>query len=155
MRRGMAAVFAGRLSLAHAPRHASLTSRGLTLSIIRVERRNPPRCPTCHPLPMPTAAPRVRGAPGRILLRDRPILNVPSLSLILAAAVAIAGTPSVRSAPHSSQTDAFGIAKIYADAPAPANNWIFGGKEEDPRFMEQRIVEAGDGWFRPRNPTEM
>lgn len=51
--------------------------------------------------------------------------------------------------------DAFGIQKIYADAPQPANNWTFSGKVNDARFMEDKIVDAGNGWFKPANATEM
>ena len=51
--------------------------------------------------------------------------------------------------------DEFGIQKMYADAPPPANNWVFHGDPKDPRFMEQYIVPAGGGWFRPENPTEL
>lgn len=51
--------------------------------------------------------------------------------------------------------DQFGIQKIYADAPQPVNNWVFSGDANDPRIMEQKIVPAGDGWFKPRDATEM
>jgi len=51
--------------------------------------------------------------------------------------------------------DVFGIQKIYADAPPPSNNWTFTGNAHDPRFMEQRIVAASGGWFRPENAQEM
>jgi hypothetical protein len=51
--------------------------------------------------------------------------------------------------------DDFGIQKMYADAPSPSNNWTFTGDTRDPRFMEQRIVAAGDGWFRPENAQQM
>lgn len=51
--------------------------------------------------------------------------------------------------------DPFGIRKIYADAPAPANNWYFEGNPGDPRFMEQHVVPVGNGWFRPVDPVEM
>src|SRR5262249_1595553 len=51
--------------------------------------------------------------------------------------------------------DKFGIQKIYADAPQPVNNWAFDGNANDPRFMEQKIVKAGNGWFRPEDLTEM
>jgi hypothetical protein len=53
------------------------------------------------------------------------------------------------------QTDAFGIEKIYADAPAPANNWSFSGISRDPRFMDEYAVPVGDGWFRSSAPEEM
>jgi hypothetical protein len=52
-------------------------------------------------------------------------------------------------------TDKFGIQKIYADAPPPANNWVFSGDESDPRFMEQGVVKAGGGWFKPEDPAKM
>lgn len=29
------------------------------------------------------------------------------------------------------------------------------GNPNDPRFMEQRVVAVGDGWFRPEDPTEL
>jgi hypothetical protein len=51
--------------------------------------------------------------------------------------------------------DEFGIQKIYADAPAPANSWVFHSDPKDPRFLEQYIVPAGDGWFRPADPEEL
>jgi hypothetical protein len=51
--------------------------------------------------------------------------------------------------------DGFGIQKIYADAPPPINNWVFTGSPSDPRFMEQRLVPAHNGWFRPEDPIEM
>jgi hypothetical protein len=53
------------------------------------------------------------------------------------------------------EVDRFGIKKLYADAPPPANHWEFGGDAHDPRFMEQRIVPASGGWFRPSHPEEM
>lgn len=56
---------------------------------------------------------------------------------------------------QASDVDQFGIQKIYADAPPPCNNWTFAGDPNDPRFMEQRIVAAADGWFRPVDPREM
>jgi hypothetical protein len=51
--------------------------------------------------------------------------------------------------------DKFGIQKIYADAPPPVNNWVFDGNPRDRRFMEQKVAVAGDGWFKPKDPTEM
>jgi hypothetical protein len=57
-----------------------------------------------------------------------------------------------RSAPN---IDCFGIQKIYADAPPPANNWTFTGNPRDPRFMEQYVIPAGGGWFRPSNSQMM
>jgi hypothetical protein len=56
---------------------------------------------------------------------------------------------------RKSGVDSFGIQKIYADATGPINHWTFTGDTNDPRFMEQRIVAAGRGWFRPQNPTQM
>src|SRR5471030_1836080 len=53
---------------------------------------------------------------------------------------------------QDSETDRFGIQKIYADAPQPSNSWTFTGDANDPRFMEQRIIPADDGWFRPEDP---
>jgi len=55
----------------------------------------------------------------------------------------------------SPDVDPFGIHKIYADAPGPANNWIFNGNPRDPRFMEDRIVRAKDGWFKPQDASKM
>jgi len=55
----------------------------------------------------------------------------------------------------SPETDTFGIQKIYSDAAPPANGWCFTGNPRDPRFMEQYVVAAGDGWFRPSNPQQM
>lgn len=52
-------------------------------------------------------------------------------------------------------TDVFGIRKIYADAPAPANNWELTGNPHDPRFMEQHLVPDANGWFRPSDLREM
>ncbi len=51
--------------------------------------------------------------------------------------------------------DSFGIQKIYADAPSPANSWRFSGDPHDPRFMEQSVIPTGGGWFRPSDPQEM
>lgn len=51
--------------------------------------------------------------------------------------------------------DRYGIRKIYADAAPPANNWYFTGDVRDPRFMEQRIEPAGNGWYRPELPGRM
>jgi hypothetical protein len=51
--------------------------------------------------------------------------------------------------------DRFGIEKLYADAPPPANNWTFDGNAHNPRFFEQQIAPAGNGWFRSLNPKEM
>jgi hypothetical protein len=58
------------------------------------------------------------------------------------------------SAPDA-KVDKFGIQKIYDDAPQPANNWTFSGKANDARFMEDKIMNAGDGWFKPSNGREM
>jgi len=55
----------------------------------------------------------------------------------------------------SAEVDSFGIAKIYADAPGPANSWVFTGNERDPRFFEQYVVAVGDGWFRPSDSRQM
>ena len=55
----------------------------------------------------------------------------------------------------SPETDSFGIRKIYADAPPPANNWTFTGNPSDPRFFEQHLVALGDGWFRPTDLRQM
>jgi len=55
----------------------------------------------------------------------------------------------------AAERDRFGIAKIYADAPPPANNWYFDGNIHDPRLFEQRIFPAGNGWFRSPDPNEM
>lgn len=63
--------------------------------------------------------------------------------------ITVSGTP-----PPPLQVDQFGIQKIYADAAPPVNNWVFNGTISDPRFMEQRIVSAGNGWFAPSNQTE-
>lgn len=52
-------------------------------------------------------------------------------------------------------TDSFGIQKIYADAASPANSWSFTGNPRDPRFMEQYVIAAGGGWFRPSDSQEM
>ena len=57
--------------------------------------------------------------------------------------------------PPDRNVDRFGIQKIYDDAPQPVNNWTFSGNANDPRFMEDKIVDAGNGWFRPENTTEM
>jgi hypothetical protein len=53
------------------------------------------------------------------------------------------------------KVDKFGIQKIYDDAPQPANNWAFAGNPNDPRLMEDRFVEAGNGWFKPENTTKL
>jgi hypothetical protein len=53
------------------------------------------------------------------------------------------------------ETDSFGIQKIYADAPVPANTWSFTGNPRDPRFMEQYVIPVRDGWFRPSDSQEM
>ena len=52
-------------------------------------------------------------------------------------------------------TDCFGIQKLYADATPSANNWTFTGNARDPRFMEQHVIPAGEGWFQPMDPEEM
>jgi hypothetical protein len=57
--------------------------------------------------------------------------------------------------PPGPKVDKFGIQKLYDDAPQPVNNWMFSGNANDPRFMEDKIVDAGNGWFRPENATEM
>jgi len=57
--------------------------------------------------------------------------------------------------PSDAKVDRFGIQKIYADAPQPANNWTFSGKVDDARLMEDKIVDAGNGWFKPENGREM
>jgi hypothetical protein len=61
----------------------------------------------------------------------------------------------VRACGAQLETDSFGIQKIYADAPALANTWSFGGNPRDPRFMEQYVIPTGDGWFRPSDSQEM
>ena len=71
---------------------------------------------------------------------------IPYLILLLLLLPACAAPP---------ETDAFGIQKIYADAKPPANHWSFTGNPHDPRFMEQYVVAAGDGWFRPSDPRQM
>jgi len=55
----------------------------------------------------------------------------------------------------ASDSDSFGIRKLYADAAPPANSWTSSGNPRDPRFMEQYLVPVGDGWFRPSNLREM
>lgn len=35
------------------------------------------------------------------------------------------------------------------------NNWDFTGNPRDPRFMEQHLVAAPDGWFRAEDPVEL
>lgn len=57
--------------------------------------------------------------------------------------------------PPVASVDRFGIEKIYADAPQPANNWTFSGKADDARFVEDKIVVAGNGWFKPSKAAEM
>ena len=84
-------------------------------------------------------------------------------SLTTALWLRVAGTLAAaavgRSAEHfatdDSGVDQFGIQKIYADAPPPINNGALAGAANDVRFMEQRIVDAGNGWFRPQNATQM
>lgn len=75
--------------------------------------------------------------------------------LQLLALLTLLLAPRFGRAADAAQVDRFGIQKIYADAPPPANHWTFAGTADDPRFMEDRIVAVGDGWFRPRNPQEM
>ena len=75
------------------------------------------------------------------------------LALIVLAAGGLARCGAAEAARND--LDPFGIQKIYADAPAPSNNWVFTGNPTDPRFMEQRLVAAAGGWFRPEDPTEM
>jgi hypothetical protein len=53
------------------------------------------------------------------------------------------------------KVDRFGIQKIYADASQPVNNWTFSGKVNDARFMEDKIVDAGNGWFKSADPTRL
>ena len=60
----------------------------------------------------------------------------------------------VQTAPDP-KVDPFGIQKIYADAPPPANHWTFSGQADDPRFMVGKKVEAAHGWFKPVDPKEM
>jgi hypothetical protein len=74
------------------------------------------------------------------------------LALIFASSVLV-GCESYRETVQG--LDKFGIQKIYDDAPQPVNNWTFGGNANDPRFMEDRIVDAGNGWFKPENATKM
>lgn len=72
------------------------------------------------------------------------------------ASIAAVILPSILTAGvGAAAKDRFGIEKIYADAPKPSNNWVFTGNPRDPRFMEQDIVPAGHGWFRPVNPKFM
>jgi hypothetical protein len=81
------------------------------------------------------------------------------LPVLLAIALAGSRHLSAQAAgpaqPKDPETDAFGIQKIYADAPGPVNNWVFDGNENDPRFMEQKIVKAEDGWFKPEDLVQM
>jgi len=53
------------------------------------------------------------------------------------------------------ETDRFGIQKIYADAPQPANHWAFSSEVNDGRLMEDKIVDAGNGWFKSADPTRL
>jgi len=73
--------------------------------------------------------------------------------LVAAMAGAIIGVAPVRA--QTADVDRFGIEKIYADAPPPVNNWVFTGNPRDPRFMEQHLVAAPDGWFRAEDPMEL
>jgi hypothetical protein len=66
--------------------------------------------------------------------------------------IAPAAWPACTSSPD---IDCFGIQKIFADAPPPANSWTFGGNPRDPRFMEQYVIPTANGWFRPSNSQEM
>ena len=70
-------------------------------------------------------------------------------------AFAVANLPLYPGLVHSQEVDRFGIQKIYADAPAPVNHWTFDGKVNDPRFMEQKIVAVGNGWFKPQDGNGM
>jgi len=57
--------------------------------------------------------------------------------------------------PPGATVDRFGIQKLYADAPTPANNWTFSGQANDARFMEDKIVDAGNGWFKSEDPARL
>jgi hypothetical protein len=82
-------------------------------------------------------------------------LSIALATMIVASQTCvIAQTTNPASMPDP-DVDRFGIQKIYADAPQPANNWVFDGNANDPRLMEQKIVKAGDGWFKPEDPAEM
>jgi hypothetical protein len=85
---------------------------------------------------------RMRGRPKPSILRFMIAMSFSLVSLRLARG-------------QDSPVDQFGIQKIYADAPPPCNNWTFAGNPRDPRFIEQHIVAAPDGWFRPEDPKEM
>lgn len=73
---------------------------------------------------------------------------------IVLCLLAVASLPGALAA-TAQERDAFGIAKLYADAPAPVNNWFFTGDVHDARIFESRIESAGDGWVRPTNPQEL
>jgi len=72
-------------------------------------------------------------------------------ALLLAFATAVCAQAPVA----TPTTDEFGIAKLYADAPPPANHWALHGDGRDARFMEAYLIPTGDGWFRPNKPQEM
>jgi hypothetical protein len=74
---------------------------------------------------------------------------------ILASACFLRGQKTNSVSAGEAAVDQFGIQKIYADAPQPANNWVFSGDTRDPRLMEQKIVKARDGWFKPEDPVQM
>lgn len=82
----------------------------------------------------------------------------PCFCLVLAMTLAMqsqAQGQGSNSGPSAGDVDQFGIQKIYADAPRPANNWVFDGNVNDPRLMEQKIVRAAGGWFEPPDATMM
>jgi hypothetical protein len=75
--------------------------------------------------------------------------------LVALAIVCLGFQHSVHGQTNGASVDKFGIEKMYADAPQPANNWTFSGKVNDARFMEDKIVDAGDGWFKSADPTRL
>lgn len=78
-----------------------------------------------------------------------------ALVTVLAGQFQLQGQATNSDSIRGADVDKFGIRKIYADAPQPVNLWIFDGDSNDPRFMEQKIVKAKGGWFKPVDPSEM
>jgi hypothetical protein len=78
-----------------------------------------------------------------------------TLLTVLASQYPVREQVTTSASTPDADVDKFGIQKIYGDAPQPANNWVFDGNASDSRFMEQKITEAGDGWFKPQNAAEM
>jgi hypothetical protein len=91
----------------------------------------------------------------RRIRKRRPLANALTTSNHVSVRLLLVTHVALSFSSWAAERDNFGVAKIYADAQRPVNNWTFSGDVGDKRLFEQSIVAAGDGWFRSQHPDEM